>query len=85
LPLTPVRLRPVSRSVNFDYAPKVGLVRVGWRGAREVEKETLALVKRQQLSSKALAKVRKDAMELDKRAYKRREFYRKLQPAKPLE
>jgi hypothetical protein len=63
----------------------VGLVRVGWRGAREVEKETLALVKRQQLSSKALAKVRKDAMELDKRAYKRREFYRKLQPAKPLE
>jgi hypothetical protein len=28
------------------YAPKVGLVRVGWRGANEVEKETLALVKR---------------------------------------
>ena len=38
------------------YAPKVGLVKVGWRGANEVEKETLALVKRQHLSSKELAK-----------------------------
>src|SRR5215212_2649540 len=53
------------------YAPKVGLVKVGWRGANEEEKETLALVKRQQLSSKAMAKARKTALNLDHRAYKR--------------
>src|SRR5215217_5019445 len=64
------------------YAPKVGLVRVGWRGANEVEKETLALVKRQQLGSKALAKARKEALKLDKRAYKRSEVYRNTPPAK---
>jgi hypothetical protein len=66
------------------YAPKVGLVRVGWRGANEVEKETLALVKRQQLSSKAIAKVRREALKLDKRAYKRSEVYRNTPRAKPL-
>jgi hypothetical protein len=66
------------------YAPKVGLVRVGWRGANEVEKETLELVKRQQLSSKTLAKARKEALKLDKRAYKRSEVYRNTPRAKPL-
>ena len=67
------------------YAPKVGLVRVGWRGANEVEKETLALVKRQQLSSKELANARKAALKLDNRAYKRSgEVYGKTPPAKPL-
>jgi hypothetical protein len=66
------------------YAPKVGLVRVGWRGANEVEKETLTLVKRQQLSSSALAKARKEALKQDKRAYKRSEVYRQTPPAKPL-
>jgi hypothetical protein len=67
------------------YAPKVGLVKVGWRGANEVEKETLALVKRQQLSSKELAKARKSALKLDKRAYKRSaDVYGKTPPAKPL-
>jgi hypothetical protein len=67
------------------YAPKVGLVKVGWRGANEEEKETLALVKRQQLSSKELANARKTALKLDKRAYKRSgDVYRKTPPAKPL-
>jgi hypothetical protein len=67
------------------YAPNVGLVRVGWRGANEVEKETLALVKRQQLSSKELTKARKTALKLDKNAYKRSaEVYGKTPPAKPL-
>ena len=66
------------------YAPKVGLVRVGWRGVNEEEKETLALVKRQQLSSKELANARKTALKLDKRAYKRSEVYRSTPPAKPL-
>ena len=66
------------------YAPKVGLIKVGWRGANEEEKETLALVKRQQLSSKELANARKEALELDNRAYKRSEVYRNTPPAKPL-
>jgi hypothetical protein len=67
------------------YAPKVGLVKVGWRGANEEEKETLALVKRQQLSSKAMAKARKTALNLDNRAYKRSaDVYGKTPRAKPL-
>jgi hypothetical protein len=67
------------------YAPNVGLVRVGWRGANEVEKETLALVKRQQLGTKALKKADKEALRLDKNAYKRSaEVYGKTPPAKPL-
>jgi hypothetical protein len=67
------------------YAPNVGLVRVGWRGAKEVEKETLALVKRQQLGTKALSKADKEALRLDKNAYKRSaEVYGKTPPAKPL-
>jgi hypothetical protein len=67
------------------YAPKVGLIKVGWRGANEEEKETLALVKRQQLSSKELAKARKTALKLDNRAYKRSaDVYGKTPPAKPL-
>src|SRR5215216_1689857 len=67
------------------YAPKVGLVKVGWRGANEVEKETLELVKRQQLSSKELAKARKKALKLDNRAYKRSaDVYGKTPKAKPL-
>jgi hypothetical protein len=67
------------------YAPNVGLVKVGWRGANEEEKETLALVKRQQLSSKELANARKTALKLDNRAYKRSaDVYGKTPPAKPL-
>jgi hypothetical protein len=67
------------------YAPNVGLVRVGWRGAKEVEKETLALVKRQQLGTKALSKADKEALRLDKNAYKRSaDVYGKTPQAKPL-
>jgi hypothetical protein len=67
------------------YAPEVGLVKVGWRGANEVEKETLELVKRQQLGLEALANARKTALKLDKRAYKRSaDVYGKTPPAKPL-
>jgi hypothetical protein len=67
------------------YAPGVGNVRVGWRGAKEEEKEELALVGLKQLSPQALAKARKEALALDKRAYKNsKEVYAKTQPAKPL-
>ncbi len=67
------------------YASGVGLVRVGWRGANEKEKETLALVKRQQLSGAALANARKQALKLDQNAYKRsKAVYGKTPKAKPL-
>ena len=67
------------------YAPGVGNVRVGWRGAKEQEKETLELVSLKQLSPQALAKARKEAIALDKRAYKNsKEVYAKTQSAKPL-
>ena len=67
------------------YAPGVGLVRVGWRGAKEVEKETLELVKRQQLSGAALATARREALQLDQNAYKRsKAVYGQTPKAKPL-
>jgi hypothetical protein len=63
------------------YAPGVGNVRVGWRGEKEEEKETLELVELNHLSQEALAKIRRDALEMDKRAYERSEAYRVTPPA----
>jgi hypothetical protein len=63
------------------YAPGVGNVRVGWRGEKEEEKETLELVELNHLSPETLAKVRREAMEMDRRAYKRSEAYRETPPA----
>jgi hypothetical protein len=64
------------------YAPGVGNVRVGWRGEKEEEKETLELVDLNHLSPEALAKVRKKALEMDGRAYERSsEVYRETPPA----
>jgi hypothetical protein len=65
------------------YAPGVGNVRVGWRGKKEEEKETLKLVDYRHLGPEALAEVRRDAMEMDRRAYERSaEVYRDTPPAK---
>ena len=50
------------------YARGVGNVRVGWRGSDE-QQETLKPVDFVQLSPKALAEVRAEALELEKRAY----------------
>src|SRR5215217_6780970 len=64
------------------YASGVGNVRVGWRGEKEEEKETLELVDYQHLDPEALAKVRKKALQMDGRAYERSsEVYRETQPA----
>jgi hypothetical protein len=64
------------------YAPGVGNVRVGWRGEKEEEKETLELVDLNHLSPEALAKVRKKALEMDGRAYERSsEVYGETPPA----
>jgi hypothetical protein len=64
------------------YASGVGNIRVGWRGKKQDERETLKLVDLKHLSPEAMAKVRKAAMELDRRAYERNsEVYRDTQPA----
>ncbi|HEU5260051.1 MAG TPA: hypothetical protein VFU41_01375 [Gemmatimonadales bacterium] len=53
------------------YAPGVGNVRVGWRGAGEKTKETLELTKIEQLNATALAEVRAKALAMEKDAYQR--------------
>jgi hypothetical protein len=63
------------------YAPGVGNVRVGWRGAKEEEKETLELVDLNHLDPEALAKVRRKALAMDGRAYERSEAYRETPKA----
>jgi hypothetical protein len=64
------------------YALGVGNVRVGWRGEKEEEKETLELVELNHLDPEALAKVRREALEMDRRAYERSsEVYRETPPA----
>ena len=52
------------------YAPGVGNVRVGWTGAKEESKETLVLTKVVHLSPAAMAKVRAEALKLERHAYK---------------
>jgi hypothetical protein len=53
------------------YAPGVGNIRVGWRGAGEKTKETLELTKVEQLDQAALAEVRAKALELERGAFQR--------------
>lgn len=53
------------------YARGVGNVRVGWKGAGEKTKETLALAKVEHLDGTGLAAVRAKALELEKSAYRR--------------
>lgn len=52
------------------YAPGVGNIRVGWRGANEETKENLLLDKVVDLDEKELAKANEAALALEKRAYK---------------
>ena len=51
------------------YVRDVGLVRVGWAGAREEEQETMGLVSFEQLSAANLAAVRKEALAQEARGY----------------
>ena len=50
------------------YAPGVGNVKVGWRGAGEKTKETLDLTKIERLDAKAMAEVRAGALKMEKSA-----------------
>jgi hypothetical protein len=51
------------------YAPDVGGIRVGWRGPKEEEKEELVLADLVRLDQAAMAKVRQEALRLERRAY----------------
>lgn len=53
------------------FARGVGNVRVGWRGAGEKTKETLELVRIEQLSAAELSAVRDKALALERSAYQR--------------
>ncbi|HEV8265296.1 MAG TPA: hypothetical protein VGQ06_10110 [Gemmatimonadales bacterium] len=67
------------------YARGVGNVRVGWRGAGEKTKETLALVRVDRLDAGALAAVRAKALELERSAYQRsKAVYAPTPPAQRL-
>jgi hypothetical protein len=64
------------------YARGVGNVRVGWRGEGEPTKETLELVKVEQLDVAALAEVRAGALALEQSAYRRsKTVYAQTPPA----
>jgi hypothetical protein len=52
------------------YARGVGNIKVGWMGEGEKTKETLDLVKIEQLDAKAMAEVRSEVLKIEKRAYK---------------
>jgi hypothetical protein len=51
------------------YAPGVGGVRVGWRGANEEEQEELVLVDLERLDARQLAAVDEKVLEQEERAY----------------
>jgi hypothetical protein len=71
---------PAARQLKY-YAPGVGNVRVGWTG-RDEEKEVLVLSKLVQLGPEALAEVRKEALKLEKSAYKiSKDLYGQTPPA----
>jgi hypothetical protein len=74
------RRKPGAFQLKY-YAPGVGGVRVGWRGPKEEEKETLELVDLVQLNESDLAKARESALALEKRAYKiSKDVYGRTEP-----
>jgi hypothetical protein len=78
------RTKPGAYQLKY-YAPDVGNVRVGWRGPKEEEKERLVLAELVHLDSKALAKVREQALNLEERAYRvSKDVYGRTPPAEPL-
>jgi hypothetical protein len=64
------------------YARGVGVVRVGWAGAREEEQEVLELVAFRQLGPTELAQVREEALKQDARGYENSpDVYARTPPA----
>jgi hypothetical protein len=74
------RSEPEAFQVKY-YAPGVGNVKVGWRGA-DATKEELELVELNDLDAEELAEVRALALELEKHAYEiSKEVYDQTPPA----
>jgi hypothetical protein len=68
------------------YAPGVGVVRVGWRGAKDDTKEVLELVRVTRLTAKQMARIRTEAMEQERRAYSRsKDAWGRTQQARRME
>jgi hypothetical protein len=61
--------KPDAFQLKF-YAPGVGNVRVGWRGAGEKERERLVLVDVVQLSPAEMQQVREEVLALEERAFR---------------
>lgn len=59
---------PGASQLKF-YAPGVGNIRVGWRGAEEEEREVMVLVRLIQLGAEDRAEANASALELEHRAY----------------
>jgi hypothetical protein len=74
-------LEPESGHQRKYYAPGVGTVRVG--AVDDPEDETLVLIQVSQLSPEDLAKVRQEALKLEKTAYKVSGLYSQTPPAEP--
>jgi hypothetical protein len=68
--------KPGAFQLKF-YAPGVGYVRVGWRGANEEEREVLVLAEIRQLDAEAMGEVRAEAFAMEARA----SVYGLIQPA----
>lgn len=62
------------------YARGVGNVRAHWRGKNDNEHQTLELTKMTTLDAKTLAKIRTDALALEKKAIKGNSAYQKTPP-----
>jgi hypothetical protein len=78
------RAKPGAYQLKY-YAPGVGGVRVGWRGPKEDERERLALVDLVKLDEAGVARVREQALALEKRAYRvSKDVYGKTPSAEPL-
>jgi len=63
------------------YAPSLGNIRVRWRGKGERTQEVLDLVEVAKLGPEEMAKVRAEALALEKRAY----TYGRTPPAEPMQ
>jgi hypothetical protein len=67
------------------YAPGIGNVRVGWTGKGEKTRETLELVKVEQLDPETLAEIDAKALKLEENAFRRsKRVYALTRPIEPL-
>jgi hypothetical protein len=61
--------KPDSYQLKY-FAPGVGNVRVGWLGKKDQDREVLALVDLVRLGPQALSRARREALKLERHAYK---------------